>query len=64
MVPIHKVPVIVYLIIRAISSIFRFKRGTAMPHSKLEVLGKPIRTNVVMAAHAKRENHYAIFVRN
>jgi len=35
-----------------------------MPHSKLEVLGKPIRTNVVMAAHAKRENHYAIFVRN
>ena len=26
MVSIHKVPVIVYLIIRAISSIFRFKR--------------------------------------
>ena len=35
-----------------------------MPHSELEVLGKPIRTNVVMVAHAKRENHYAIFVRN
>ena len=35
-----------------------------MPHSELEVLGKPLRTNVVMAAHAKRENHYAIFVRN
>lgn len=43
---------------------YKKKRGTAMPHSELEVLGKPIRTNVVMAAHAKRENHYAIFVRN
>ena len=29
MVSIHKVPVIVYLIIRVISSTFRFKRGTA-----------------------------------
>lgn len=28
MVSIHKVLVIVYLIIRAISSLFRFKRGT------------------------------------
>ena len=27
MVSIHKVPVIVYLIIRVISSTFRFKRG-------------------------------------
>ena len=28
------------------------KRGTAMPRSELEVLGKPLRTNVVIAAHA------------
>ena len=28
------------------------KRGTAMPRSELEVLGKPVRTNVVIAAHA------------
>lgn len=28
MVSIHKVPVIVHLIIRVISSTFRFKRGT------------------------------------
>ena len=28
MVSIHIVPVIVYLIIRVISSVFRFKRGT------------------------------------
>ena len=64
MVSIHRVPAVAYLIIRVIYFTFRFKRGTAMPHSELEVLGKPIRTNVVMAAHAKRENHYAIFVRN
>lgn len=52
MVSIHKVPVIVYLIIRAIYLTFRFKRGTAMPRSKLKVLGKPEYTNVVIAAHA------------
>ena len=28
------------------------KRGTAMPRSKLTVLGKPEYTNVVIAAHA------------
>ena len=42
MVSIHKVPVIVHLIIRVISSTFRFKRGTAMPRSFLEVVGKPV----------------------
>ena len=52
MVSIHKVPVIVHLIIRVISSTFRFKRGTTMPRSKLKVLGKPECTNVVIAAHA------------
>ena len=52
MVSIHKVPVIVYLIFRVICFTFRFKRGTAMPRSKLKVLGKPECTNVVIAAHA------------
>ena len=33
-----------------------------MPRSKLKVLGKPECTNVVIAAHAMRENHYAILV--
>ena len=34
MVSIHKVPVIVYLIIRVISSTFRFKRETCLAHRK------------------------------
>ena len=33
MVSIHKVPVIVHLIIRVISSTFRFKRGASLCHS-------------------------------
>ena len=41
MVSIHKVPVIVHLIIRVISSTFRFKRGTAMPRLNLKVVGNP-----------------------
>ncbi len=41
MVSIHIVPVIVYLIIRVISCIFRFKRGTVCPIFKLKVLRKP-----------------------
>jgi len=52
MVSIHIVPVIVYLIIKVISSTFRFKRGTAMPRLQLKVLGKPARTDMVIAAHA------------
>ena len=32
MVSIHRVPAIVYLIIRVICFIFRFKRGTVCPH--------------------------------
>lgn len=30
----------------------RFKRGTAMPRLSLEVVGKPLDTDVVIAAHA------------
>ena len=39
MVSIHKVPVIVHLIIRVISSTFRFKCGTAMPRLNSKVVG-------------------------
>jgi len=42
MVSIHKVPVIVHLIIRVISSTFRFKRGTEMPRPNEKVLRKPL----------------------
>lgn len=34
------------------------------PHSDLEVLRKPFSTNIEIAAHAKRENHYANSVLN
>ena len=33
-------------------SIIQKKRGTAMPRSELEVLGKPVTRNVGIAAHA------------
>jgi len=29
-----------------------WKRDTAMPRPELEVIGKPVHTNVVIAAHA------------
>lgn len=45
MVSIHRVSVIAYLIIRVIYFTFRFKRGAAMPHLKLEVLRKPCSTD-------------------
>ena len=38
------------------------KRGTAMPHLSLKVLRKPECTDMDIAAHAKRENHYAFYV--
>lgn len=38
--------------INRIERIYRFKRGTAMPRSELEVVGKPLHTNVVIAVHA------------
>lgn len=45
MVSIHIVPVIVYLIIRVISCIFRFKRGNCLlpvPRSEALALPNPI----------------------
>jgi len=33
-----------------------------MPRLKLKVLGKPVRTDVEIAAHAMRENHYAVIL--
>ena len=64
MVSIHIVPVIVCLIIKVISSTFRFKRGTAMPTSNLEVLRKPVNTDGYGNSSPRymRENHYAILV--
>lgn len=38
--------------INRIERIYRFKRGTAMPRLSLEVVGKPLDTDVVIAAHA------------
>lgn len=40
------------------------KRELQCPHSDLKVLRKPFSTNIVIAAHAKRENHYANSVLN
>lgn len=40
------------------------KRGPLRITSSAEVLGKPIRTDVMIVAHAyMRENHYATYVR-
>ena len=37
------------------------KRGTAMlPRRKSEVVGKTLIQDVIIAVHAKRENHYAV----
>ena len=38
------------------------KRGTAMLHLNFEGRRKPECTDVVIAAHAMRENHYATLV--
>lgn len=40
------------------------KRELHATMSLMEVLRKPLRTDIVIAAHAKHENHYAILVRN
>ena len=42
MVSNHMVLVDVILIISVVCFVFRFKRGTAMPRSFLEVVGKPV----------------------
>ena len=48
--------------INRIERIYRFKRGTAMLHLNFEGRRKPECTDVVIAAHAMRENHYATLV--
>ena len=42
------------LTVNNIEILFKFKRGTAMPRSKSEVVGKPLFRDMVIAAHAIR----------
>ena len=62
MVSIHKVPVIVYLIIRVISSTFRFKRGVLHCRSLLAL--RSFHGTFVIGTNNKRRPTQFVYINN
>ena len=50
MVSIHRILIVLYMTIRVLCFVFRFKRGTEMPRPNEKVLRKPLYTDMEITA--------------